>query len=69
MKCFLEHYPEYQVRRQRAIKLERKQAHDPMIIKIWFHNLKVLMEQNYIHLQDLYNFDETGFQIRIGKDQ
>lgn len=27
------------------------------------------MEQNCIHLRDLYNFDETGFQIGIGKDQ
>jgi hypothetical protein len=36
---------------------------------MWFHNLKGLMERNGIHPWDLYNFDETGFQIGISKDQ
>jgi hypothetical protein len=36
---------------------------------MWFHNLKGLMERNTIHPQDLYNFNKTGFQIRISKDQ
>jgi hypothetical protein len=68
-KRFHERYPEYRVRRQRAIEIERKRAHDPLIIQMWFHNLKGLMERNAIHPRDLYNFDETGFQIGIGKDQ
>jgi hypothetical protein len=49
MKRFLERYPEYRVRRQRAIEIEWKWAHNPLIIQMWFHNLKGLMERNGIH--------------------
>ena len=43
-------------------------AKDPKVILAWFKKLRVLMQKEGILLKDLYNIDESSFQISIGKD-
>ncbi|KAJ5530418.1 hypothetical protein N7527_003811 [Penicillium freii] len=58
LKRFLKRYPEYYIRRRKALDIERALALDKSVVERWF--------QDYEHI---YNFDETSFQIGIGKDQ
>jgi hypothetical protein len=43
------------------------QAEDRQLIKQWFHELENLIIDYGIVPEDIWNFDETGFQIGIGK--
>ena len=66
---FLERHPEYKVRKQRSIDSNRKNAHDPEVFEDWFHRYKALVDEKGILPGDIYNFDETGFRIGVGKNQ
>ncbi|KAJ5121184.1 uncharacterized protein N7515_009145 [Penicillium bovifimosum] len=56
LRRFLKRNPQYHVRRRRALDVERATALDEY-------------SENGIQQQDIYNFDETGFQIGVGRDQ
>jgi hypothetical protein len=66
---FLERHPEFKVRKQRNIDSNRKNAHDPESFEDWFRRYKALVDEKGIQPGDIYNFDETGFRIGVGKDQ
>jgi hypothetical protein len=66
---FFNRHPEYKIQRIRAIDVDRKKAHEPAIIQDWFSRLKKVIEEHGIHESDIWNFDETGFNIGIGRDQ
>jgi len=66
---FLARHPEYYIRKQRTIDVDRKNAHQPDDIRSWFEKYKLVCEQYRIQTTDTYNFDETGFRIGIGRDQ
>jgi hypothetical protein len=68
-KRFFNRHPEFKLRKTRAIDLDRKKAHEPETIQGWFDRLKQIIEQHGIHESDMWNFDETGFNIGIGRDQ
>ncbi len=57
------------VRRQRQLDLERVLAHDINGIQKWFNGFIKLITDYGIDPADIWNFDETGFRIGIGKDQ
>ena len=69
VKRFLRRYPEFHRRRRRALDIERKQALDKVMVEKWFVDYHQVIEERGIHPDDIYNFDETGFQIGVGKDQ
>jgi hypothetical protein len=69
LKRFFQRHPEYRIRKRRAIDLDRKRAHEPATIQAWFEKLKATIDTYGITEEDIYNFDETGFNIGIGKDQ
>nr|POF13587.1 hypothetical protein CFP56_02610 [Quercus suber] len=52
--------------KQKPIELARKEAHDPANIEAWHVALQALIEDQRIRPHEIYNFDETGFQIGIG---
>jgi hypothetical protein len=57
------------VRRQRHLDLNRALAHDIDGIRKWFDGfIKIILDYG-INPADIWNFDETGFRIGIGKDQ
>ncbi|KAJ6020072.1 hypothetical protein N7499_003031 [Penicillium canescens] len=69
LKRFLKRNPEYYVRRRKALDVERSAALDKSVVERWFQDYKQVVTEHGICQQDIYNFDETGFQIGVGRDQ
>ena len=68
-KRFLGAHPEFYIRKQKTLDINRKNSHDPDLIEGWFRRLKEQIEEKGILLDDMYNMDETGFRIGVGKNQ
>ena len=67
---FLNAHPEYYIQKQKMLDVAQKNSHNPDNILDWFyHKYRQVIEGKKITLADQYNFDKTGFQIGIGKDQ
>ena len=66
---FLKRYPQYFVRKQVSLDVNRKNAHQPDTIRAWFEKYLAVCKQYNIEEGDKYNFDETGICIGIGHDQ
>ena len=66
---FLTRHPEYFICKQHTIDIDRKKAHQPDDIRDWFDRYESICNKYFILPEDIYNFDETGFRIGIGKDQ
>jgi hypothetical protein len=64
-KAFLNRNPQYYIRRRRALDIERASALDKSVVERWFNDYQRVITEHGIHQQDIYNFDETGFQIII----
>lgn len=60
---FLERHPEYHKRVSKPLDIERSAAHDVEILEQWFALFKRTMEEYGIQLSDVWNFDETGYNI------
>jgi hypothetical protein len=69
LQRFLRRHPEYLVRRQRAIDIERKKCLDRQVAREWFDSYQETIAQYGITTDDIWNFDETGFNIGVGRDQ
>ena len=39
------------------------------VAAIWFSKLQAICTEEGVHPEDIWNMDETGFQIGVGKDQ
>ena len=59
----------YHVVRQKTLDAERSMSEDPEVIGAWFQQLKEIIRDNGIPPTDIWNMDETGFQIGVGKSQ
>ncbi len=68
-KRFLARHPEYSIRKQKTLDVERKNAHDPKTIQDWFDGYTRLVLEKGITATDTYNVDETGFRMVIGQNQ
>ncbi len=66
---FLTRHPEYQVRKQKPLVLERKNAHDPGTIQCWFEGYLRLVTEKGITPADTYNVNETGFRMGVRQNQ
>ena len=66
---FLSRHPEYFIRKQPTIDVNRKNAHQPEDIHNWFERYQAVCNEYKIEIGDIYNFDETGFRIGVGRDQ
>ena len=66
---FLERHPEYHVRKQSVQEIDRKKAQGPSTIQWWLHEFKRICDEYGIQQCDIYNFDESGFRIGVGKNQ
>ena len=61
-------HPEYHIRKQRSIDINRKNSHEPESIRACFEKYRLIGKDYNIEPCDQYNFDETGFCIGIGRD-
>ena len=66
---FLKEHPEFHIQKQRTLDQDRKNAHNPFQLLDWFEPYRAVVEEREIQPRDIYNFDETGFRIGVGKDQ
>jgi hypothetical protein len=66
---FLLRHPELHKMKQKPIELARKIAHDPVLIGNWFNRFQALVDEFGVAKEDIWNFDETGFRIGVGRTQ
>ncbi|CEL00931.1 hypothetical protein ASPCAL00523 [Aspergillus calidoustus] len=60
---FIKRHESIKSRFARKYNCQRALCEDPRAMREWFDNLKALREENGIQLEDIYNFDETGFAM------
>lgn len=69
VKRFLTRHPFLNIRSQRAMEKDRKKAENHASIDSWYTELQEAMQDHGILPNDLWNMNETGFRIRIGRDE
>jgi hypothetical protein len=65
---FCEWYPELFIIKQKAIDINRKQAYDVDNINDWFCRFLAVCKLYNIDPRDIWNVDETGFNVRMIKN-
>ena len=66
---FLKGYPEYILKRQVVLDLERKRAESYENLQNWLQLLQDVNTSFKIDSDDIWNFGGTGFRIGVGRDQ
>ena len=56
---------ELKTRFSRRYNHQRAKCEDPKIIQEWFNRVQITIMQHGIALEDIYNFDETGFAMGL----
>jgi hypothetical protein len=62
---FVQRHPALQTRYNRKYDYQRAKCEDPQVIRDWFRLVKNVITKYGIEEQDIYNFDETGFQMGV----
>jgi hypothetical protein len=60
---FIKRTPRLQVKLGRTYECQRKLCEDPQVIRGWFELIKNTINKYGIIPEDMYNFDEAGFQM------
>ena len=68
-KRFLKRNPTVYKVKQKPIEIDWAAANDPAVIQEWYTLYRNTKEQWGILPCDKYNFDESGFRIKIGSSQ
>ena len=71
LQRFLKRFPSLLVKStEPPMETQRKNAHDPEAIRLWFSEYEGTINQFNIQRFDVWNFDETGFRIGwLGKSK
>ena len=59
----------YHKRHQRKLQKDRSEAEKPDVVADYFAKLHAIIQEHGIVPEDIWNMDETGFRIGVGKDQ
>jgi hypothetical protein len=62
---FVQRHEALQSRYNRKYNYQRKKCEDPTIIKEWFQLVQDTIVKYGIQAEDIYNFDEIGFQMGV----
>ena len=62
---FIKRHPELKSKCTRKYDYQRAKCEDPKLIKAWFARVQETIEKNGILMEDIYNMDETGFQMGV----
>jgi hypothetical protein len=62
---FIKRNPELKARYNRKYDYQRAKCEDPVIIRAWFLLVRNTIAKYGIADEDIYNFDETGFQMGV----
>jgi hypothetical protein len=60
---FVKRHPELRTRFQRKYDYQRALCEDPKLISKWFEDVQCTISKYGICVEDIYNFDETGFMM------
>lgn len=55
--------------RQQQLEKDRQDSEDIEAIQKYYQQLRTILEDKGFNPQDIWNMDETGFRIGVGKDQ
>ena len=66
-KRWLDRQPELFKTRRKPLAAERKNAHDLDLITGHFERFRKVVQENDIHPEDMWNFDETGYRIGMAR--
>ncbi|OWT42482.1 DDE superfamily endonuclease domain-containing protein [Pochonia chlamydosporia 170] len=59
----------YGIKKQKTLDSNRQVAEDVDKVNHYFQRLRKIIETHGISPEDIWNMDETGFQLGVGKDQ
>jgi hypothetical protein len=62
---FIRRHTELQTRYNRKYDYQRAKCEDPTLIRNWFSLVRNIITKYGITKEDIYNFDETGFQMGV----
>jgi hypothetical protein len=62
---FINRHEAIKTKYNRKYDYQRAQCEDPEVIRAWFHRVQSTIVEYGILPEDIYNFDETGFQMGV----
>ena len=62
---FVRRHQALQTRYNRKYDYQRAKCEDPQVIRDWFRLVESTIAEYGIQEEDIYNFDETGFQMGV----
>ena len=62
---FISRHPELKSQYNRKYDYQRAKCEDPKVIRAWFQLVRNTIAKYGILDEDIYNFDETGFQMGV----
>jgi hypothetical protein len=62
---FIKQRDEVKTRYSRQYNYRRAKCEDPKAIREWFDCVQITIMQHGIAMEDIYNFDETGFAMGL----
>ena len=65
VRRFIQRHPEMKSKYTQKYDYQRAKCEDPQLIKDWFKRVKETIKRYGIVPEDIYNIDETGFQMGI----
>ena len=65
VNCFIKHHPELKSKYTCPYDYQCAKCEDPELIKSWFKCVQETIQKYGISEQDIYNMDETGFQMGV----
>lgn len=65
VRNFINRHDTLKSKYNRKYDYQRAQCEDPELIRAWFQRVRNTIAEYGIHNDDIYNFDETGFQMGI----
>ena len=66
---WFKNHPEFAVRREKSIELERQRAMNVDQIREFFNKYKAAVDEYKIETADSWNMDETGLRVGVGRGQ
>lgn len=66
---WLRRHPEFTVRREKSIEIERQRAMNVEQIQEFFQKYKAVVDEYRIEKDDIWNMDETGVRVGVGRGQ
>ena len=62
---FINRYHSIKALYNRRYNYQRSKYEDLELLKVWFKSVNAVVAEYSINKDDIYNFDETGFQIGV----